>query len=360
MKRLNSIDAFRGLSILWMFLGHLLKWWLIEQEVWLYDIVFMIFDPIGSSAFIFIAGLSTAISLRSRYLKAENSENYDKSLIKREYLFRALLIFIIALTYNASIASSLLNPWYIWTWFVLLTISISQFIAWPIFKLNLFYRIIIGIAIWILNQFLLALLLSYQGEVNIFGILFHIFYHSLDLDVILSFFPYFLFGGILGELIFKIYQIKDTELIKKALKKKVIYPGIVIGIFLIILGILIRFPQFLVNRSLSWMIYTLGIDITLLIIFMIFEEFIHFKKRMENGFLFYFSYYSLTVYLAHNLLYFLFYKQLTILNIWFFILGVYIGVGYLLKVLYRKFGSKISLKYQIGRMANALAKRKGT
>jgi hypothetical protein len=360
MKRLNSIDVFRGLSILWMFFGHLLHWWLIEQDVWLYDIVIMIFDPIGSSAFIFIAGLSTAISLRARYLRAEKYENYDDNIIKREYLFRALLIFIVALIYNASIALALLNPWYIWTWFVLLTISISQFIAWPLFKLNIFYRIIIGIAIWILNQLLLVSLLPYQGKANLFGFLFHIFYHSLDLDVILSFFPYFLFGGILGELIFKIYQIKDTQLIKKALKKKLIYPGVLIGIFLIILGILIRFPQFLVNRSFSWMIYTLGIDITLLIIFMIFEEFIHFKKRMENGFLFYFSYYSLTVYLSHNLLYFLFYRQLTIVTIWIFILGVYIGVGYLLKVLYNKIGAKFSLKYQIGRMASNLAKRKGT
>lgn len=360
MKRLNSIDIFRGLSILWMFLGHLLHWWLIEQEVWLYDIVFMILDPIGSSAFIFIAGLSTAISLRSRYLKAEKSENYNEYIIKREYLFRALLIFIVALIYNASIALSLLNPWYIWTWFVLLTISISQFIAWPLFKLKMLYRIIIGIAIWILNQFLLVSLLPYQGKANIFGFLFHIFYHSLDLDVILSFFPFFLFGGVLGELIFKIYQKKDTDLIKKSLKKKLIYPGLIVGIVLIILGILIRFPQFLVNRSFSWMIYTLGIDICLLIIFLIFEEYIYFKKRTKNGFLFYFSYYSLTVYLAHNILYFLFYQQLTIATIWFFIIGLYIGVGYLLKVLYNKFGSKISLKYQLGRMASTLAKRKVT
>ena len=232
--------------------------------------------------------------------------------------------------------------------------------AWPIFKLKIFYRIIIGIAIWILNQFLLVSLLPYQGKANLLGVLFHIFYHSLDLDVILSFFPFFLFGGILGELIFKIYQKKDTYLIKKSLKKNLIYPGLIVGILLIILGISIRFPQFLVNRSFSWMIYTLGIDICLLIIFIIFEEYIHIKKRTKNGFLFYFSYYSLTVYLAHNLLYFLFYQQLTIITIWFFIIGVYIGVGYLLKVLYNKFGAKISLKYQLGRMARALAKRRGT
>ena len=87
MKRLNSIDTFRGISILWMFLGHLLNWWLIDPDSWLYNFTFNIVDPIGSSAFIFIAGVSTAISLRIRYLRAEISEKYDVKTISREYLY---------------------------------------------------------------------------------------------------------------------------------------------------------------------------------------------------------------------------------------------------------------------------------
>jgi uncharacterized membrane protein len=358
MKRLNSIDTFRGISILWMFLGHLLDWWLIEQDFWFYkNFIFNIVDPIGSSAFIFIAGVSTAISLKMKYIRAEISDKYDVRTIKKEYLFRSFLILIVALIYNVSIAITLLNPLYIWTWFVLLTIAISLLIAWPLFKLPILYRIIIGIAIWIGNQYLLNLLLPYQGEGNFFGLVFHIFYHSLDLDVILSFFPFFLFGGVIGELIFKIYQINDNKLMKKALKKQLIYPLIFIGLILIFLGITIQFPDFFWrNRSLSWMIYTLGVDITLLMVFTIFEEFIHLKKRMKKSILFYFSYYSLTIYLLHNLLFFIFYKQISIYYIWIFILVVYLAVGYLLKVLYKKFGYKLSLKYQIGRLAKGISR----
>ncbi|TFG18817.1 MAG: hypothetical protein EU533_07415 [Promethearchaeota archaeon] len=357
MKRLNSIDTFRGISILWMFLGHLLDWWLIDQDSWVYNLTFNIVDPIGSSAFIFIAGVSTAISLRIRYIRADVSEKYDARMIKREYLYRALLIFVVALLYNVSIAITLLNPLYIWTWFVLLTIAISLLLAWPLFKLPILYRIIIGVFIWIGNQYLLILILPYQGAADLFGFLFHIFYHSLDLDVILAFFPFFLFGSVIGELIFKIYQTGDTEAMKKALKKKLVYPLSFIGILLILLGIFIRFPEFFVkNRSFSWMIYTLGIDISLLMVFTIFEEFIHLKKRMKRSILFYFSYYSLTIYLTHNLLFFVFYKQISMFFIWIFILGVYLVAGYLLKLLYKKLGYKLSLKYQIGRMAKNLAK----
>jgi hypothetical protein len=358
MKRLKSIDTFRGISIFWMFLGHLLDWWLIEQDSWLYNIIFNIVDPIGSSAFIFIAGVATTISLRIRYIRANTSENYDNHTIRREYFFRAFLIFIVALSYNLAIALSLLNPLYLWTWFVLLTISISLFLAWPIFKLPILYRIIIGIGVWICNYYLLNFLLPFRGVENIFGFLFHNFYHSLDLDPILSFFPFFLFGSVIGEIIFKIYQIKDKRLMKKTLKTKLLYPCILIGISLIIFGILIRFPQFFVNRSFSWLIYTLGIDISLLMVFIIFEEFANFKKTEKKGLLFYFSYYSLTIYLSHNLLYFLFYRQLTMINIWFFIIILLVIVGYLLKTLYQKFGSTLSLKYQIGRMAISFAKSK--
>ena len=358
MKRLNSIDTFRGISILWMFLGHLLDWWLIDQDSWLYNLTFNIVDPIGSSAFIFIAGVSTAISLKIRYLRAVASEKYDSRTIKREYLYRALLIFIIALLYNVSNAITLLNPLYIWTWFVLLTIAISLLLAWPLFKLPIFYRIIIGVVIWIGNQYLLIVLLPYQGAGNLFGLIFHIFYHSLDLDVILSFFPFFLFGSVIGEIIFNIYQITDDKLMKKSIKKQLLYPLILIGLILIVLGITINFPEFFVkNRSLSWLIYTLGIDIMLLMIFIIFEEFIPFKKRMKRSILFYFSYYSLTIYLSHNMLFFLFYKQISLYYIWIFILIVYLAVGYVLKLIYNKFGNKFSIKYQIGRMAKSLANR---
>ncbi|MFW9781940.1 MAG: heparan-alpha-glucosaminide N-acetyltransferase domain-containing protein [Candidatus Heimdallarchaeota archaeon] len=357
MKRLKSIDTFRGLSMLWMFVGHLQNWWLRDSDLWLYNLSFTIVDPIGSSAFIFIAGLTAVLSVRQRFIKAQLNDEYKPQMIKREYFFRALLIFLLAIMYNISIAAALLNPLWIWTWFVLLTVSISLILGWFLMKLPIWIRIAIGFIIWILNQVLLFFLFPYQNQLNVYGIMFHILYHSRDLDVILTFFPFFLFGTVIGEILFKIYRIKDEEDLKRTIKKRFIYPTLISGLFLIFVGIVIFYPNFLINRSFSWTIYTLGIDLTLFSILFIFEEFKVLKLKRSYHFLFFYSFYSLTIYFIHNVLYFLFYKQLNTINIWIYILITVSLMGLLFKILYNKFGSKISIKVQIGKLAFYFAKK---
>jgi len=358
MKRIKAIDTFRGLSMLWMFVGHLQAWWLRDTNMWLYYLTFKIVDPIGSSAFIFIAGITTVISIRGRYAKAVLSEDYNYRIIKREYFYRATLIFVIAILYNSTVALGLMNPIWIWTWFVLLTISISLFMAWFLMKVSILYRMIIGVLIWIISQFILSFLYPYQNQMNIYGVIFHILFHGIGLDVILYFFPFFLFGTVVGDLLYKYYNIEDKYIRKKNIVNKIVFPIFWVGISLIIFGIFFQFPKFFINRSFPWLFYTLGIDLTLLAILIIFEEFplINIKKGLH--FLFYFSYYSLTVYLAHNLLYFIFLNKLNIFNIWIFILITCVLTGLILRIIYKKFGSKLSLKVQIGRLAYYLAKRK--
>lgn len=357
MKRLKSIDSVRGLSILWMFVGHLQNWWLKEEYTWLYDLTFKIVDPIGSAAFIFIAGLTAVLSLQARYKKAELIKNYTAKTIRKEYLYRAMILFIVALLYNSMIAIALSNFVWIWTWFVLLTVSVSLFISWPLLKISIKYRIGLGVVIWILNQLLLTYLLPFQGQYNLNGILFHIFYHNLNLDAIFSFFPFFLFGTVVGEVIFKIYLIEDKMLRKQKTVKKLIIPLLFLGLLLVFFGIIFNFPKFLTNRSFSWMFYALGIILALLSILIVFEEFQIFKIKKSYHFLFYFSYYSLSIYISHNLLYFIFFEQLNPINIWIFILIACVLTGILLKLIYIKFGSKASLKVQIGRIAANLASR---
>lgn len=353
MKRLKSIDIFRGLSMLWMFVGHLQDWWLRDSDRGLFDLTYKIVDPIGSSAFIFIAGLTAALSLQGRFTKAQNTE--DLQSIRKEYFFRALLIFLLAMLYNISIAITLFNPLWIWAWFVLLTISISLMIGWFLMKLSIWIRIIICFSIWILNQILLMLLLPYQNQLNLYGVLFHVLYYKLDLDVILSFLPFFLFGTILGEVLFKVYLIKDETLLKKKLKRSFIYPTLISGVILIFAGIFIFFPEFLINRSFSWRIYTLGINLTLISILVIFEELRTPKFKKSYHFLYFYSYYSLTIYLSHNVLYFLFFKQLNVINIWIFILITVALTGLLFKIIYDRWGPMLSIKVQIGRLAKYLA-----
>ena len=95
MKRLKSIDIFRGLCMFYMVVGHSLDWWIRAEDYWFFYVYVSIGGPVGASGFLFIAGISTALSYRNRCLKAEadNSDLYSMRLARNEYMWRAFLIF---------------------------------------------------------------------------------------------------------------------------------------------------------------------------------------------------------------------------------------------------------------------------
>ena len=140
-------------------------------------------------------------------------------------------------------------------------------------------------------------------------------------------------------------------------KRKFLIPSIICGFIFIIFGIIFEFPQFPKRSSIAWIIYALGIELILISILLTFEEFKIVGPKKSYKFMFYYSYYSLTIYLAHNLLYFLFFQRLNIFNIWFFIAGTYLAVGLTLRSMYKKWGNSASLKIQIGKLSQVLAKK---
>ncbi len=369
MKRIKSIDIFRGLSMIWMFLGHLLAWWLIREDIWLSEVCFAILDPLGASAFLFIAGVSTTISYRNRCIKAEFKDDYNMKMARNEYLFRTLFILIIALIFNLFTAIILNNPLRIWSWNILQTIAFSLFMAWPLLKTSKIFRIFLGAITWIANQLILACLYPYRGQPNFYGVLYHLVYTNLELDPIFSFFTFFLIGTVMGDIIFDIYFLENQNERKIALKNRLFLPSLIFGTILIIFGILfeinmeynfgyrtLELPDFLNRGSFSWMIYSLGIELILLSTLAFLEEFEIIKTKKSYKFIFYFSYYSLTIYLAHNLLYFLFLVQLNEINIWFFITCTIILVGLLLRMIYKRWEDNASIKVQIARISLKLAR----
>ncbi|MBY9009880.1 MAG: hypothetical protein KGD74_08455, partial [Candidatus Lokiarchaeota archaeon] len=60
------------------------------------------------------------------------------------------------------------------------------------------------------------------------------------------------------------------------------------------------------------------------------------------------SYYSFTIYITHDLLYFIFFQQLNAINIWLAAIGIIILITLMLKVMHKKLGIKVSLKAQLG------------
>lgn len=353
-QRLKSVDIFRGLCMSWMVLGHLIDWWLKSEYNWLHKALIMILDPIGASGFLFIAGVSTTLSYRSRLIKVKISEDYNYKMVRNSYLFRALLILIIAIFFNFCLAAGINDPSWIWTWFFLLTVAVSLFMAWPLLKTSKMFRIIFGTIILIVNQFIIGFLVPYKGDLNLFGILFRILYSDMHQDPILTFFPFFLFGTVIGEIIFDSYLRNNQNERKMVLKKNLLIPSIITGILLIIIGVIFNFPTFLNRESFSWIIYSLGINLILLTILLAFEEFKIIKTKKSYKVLFYYSYYSLTIYLAHNLLYFLFYNQLNAFNIWILVAMVFIIISILFRVIYKKWEGYASIKVQIGRLSSCL------
>jgi len=336
---------------------HSLAWWLIPEDQWLYFVFYAIFADIVAGMFVSVSGISAIISYRNRLIKAEISENYNSHMANKEYLFRGLIILFVALIYNCVVVITFNNFSDIWKWFIPLTIAISLLMGYLFLKTSKWFRLLFSVIIWIINYIIVSPLLSFEGHLNFFGILFHVLYNSLDLHPILYYFSYFLIGTVVGDVIFDIYLIENQKERNKKLHTKFIVPSLIIGLILIVLGVFIYFPNFIIHNSISSIIFSLGVLLTLLSILLFIEEREIKETKRSYKVFFYYSYYSFTIYLAHNALYFIFMGKLNAFNVWFVDIGSMILLTLLIRAIYKKFKEKLSLKIQIGRIAASLTKR---
>ena len=353
MKRLQSIDSFRGLMILIMVWMHLFDWWLIEPDQWFFYINYIFIDRVlGSGGFLFISGLSITLYVRKRL-----KNGYNMKRLRNEYLIRTSFILTIAIGYNCLVAIGLRDPSSIWTWFLLFTLSISMLFIWPLLKLSKVYRSVISITLWIVNYYLLMFLSPYQGQLNVLGILYHIFYNSVNLEPILSHFSYVLIGTVIADIIFNINNNQTHAFAKENIKRKILYPLLLIGIILVPIGLIFEFPLSSNYATFSWKAISLGSIFIVFSLFLAYElrNRLHFKKNYR--FLYYFSYYSLTTYLGHFALFFLFSYALPLIYALFIILGTILLIFVLLRSLYiTKWRDFASIKIQLGRLAAGAAK----
>lgn len=364
MKRLKSLDTFRGLAMLYMLVGHLITWWPVpEIKVIMMSFYISILSPLGAAGFTFTSGISTFISYRNRLIKVEKLDNYNLSQVKYEYLFRALFIIILGLIYNIFVAILYMDPLQIWAWFILLTLGVCLLISWPLLKTSKIFRLVLGALIWIFNQIFLILLTPFEGQFNLFGFLYHGLYHPIDQNIILSFLPFFLVGTVIGDIIYDLSLIDNDLEKRKSVKTKLLYPFMLIGTILIVIGFYFLYPSLFTEKVLSiksniwWLMYSLGIEVILVSVFITVETYEIFKPEKSYRFLYYFSYYSLTVFLLQNINYFFFYQSLYFYNIWFYILITVIIYELFLRFAYNKWGPKFSLKIQIGRLASGATEK---
>ncbi len=361
MKRLKSIDIFRGLGMVYIMVGHMIDWWAIED--WLFYIFVSLFSALGAAGFVFISGVSTMISYKKRIDRVKTDVNYGYKTVKKEYIIRGFLIMGLGLIYNCVVAIEFLDPLLIWKWFIILTMAVSILLAWPLLRTSKTIRIIFAAIIWIVNQVVLAFLVKFEGEFDFFGIIFYILYNSLDQNPILAFFTFFIIGTVIGDIIYDYSNIEIEAERKKFFKMKIITPLLVCGVILIAISFCFLLPNLFtekiltINTNIWWLIYTLGLDLIIFLIFLILEDKNIFDTNKDYKFLFYFSYYSLTLFLLQNVNYFLFLGLLNRFNIWFFIIITIIIYGFFLRLMYKRFEGKFSLKVQIGKLTLSIMRR---
>ncbi len=351
-KRFKTIDIFRGLAMFYMIGGHLMDWWIQPESRWLWYLIIFLCSWVGAAGFLFVSGISSIISYRKGILMAEKSDVFTKEMVKNGFIFRALLIVLIGLIFNTCIAIALMDPFYIWTWFILFTIGISLLLAVPLLNSSKMTRICISGISWILNHLLFSILSVYDGQFNFFGILYHILYHSPDQDIVLGFFPFLLYGTVVGDILFEVSNTKNPIERKSEIKNKLLIPSLAIGSILIFFGLWFWHPNYDVKvlthpTNFYWTIFSCGVQIIIFSVGIYLEEYV--KTEKNYRFLFYFSYYSLTIYLAHYLLFFVpLHGQLNAVIFWFFFIPIFIIMGLILRMFFKKYKSKIALKTLIG------------
>jgi hypothetical protein len=343
--------------------GHMIDWWTILSEDWLFNVYVSLFSALGAAGFVFISGVSTMISYRNRVEKVKITVNYSTKTMRKEYLIRGFLVLGLGLLYNGIVAIEFFDPFVIWKWFIILTVAASLLLAWPLLKTSKLFRIFVAALIWIVNQIILTNLIHFNGEVNFFGVLFYILYNSLDQNPILSFFTFFLIGTVIGDLIFDFSVLNDDIEKKRIFKRKIIAPLLVSGVVLIATSFWFLLPNLFtdkiltINSNIWWLMYSLGLNLLIFMILLILEEYNIFNTKRSIKFLFYFSYYSLTLFLLQNLNYFLFFELLNRYNIWYFIIATLVVYGIFLRFTYKKLEGNFSFKVQIGKISKKIARK---
>jgi len=354
--RVQALDIFRGLCIFYMTFGHLVNWGVIYADYWLYEIIWNYGAFVGGGGFLLVSGMSAALSYRRRKEKNQSLQASNKKLIRNEYILRALMIFLISSIWNlvGTIYSDIPG---VWTWFVLQTISISLLLAWPFLKTSKKFRLFACFFIWISNEFIFIWLSPFRGEPNFLGYLYYFLYNFTEQNVILAYFPFLLAGTIFGDIFHESSLKEGIKEQRDYLRKKLIRPSIIGGIILVIFGAFFEFPNFTSKETFSSHMFTFGLELLLISFLVIIKDFGKIKFKKNYSVIKYYSYYSFTIFFAHQLLYFVFPPQFNALEIWIYIIPIMVLVTILFRYIYIKVGKNASLKFYISKFATFLAEK---
>lgn len=375
MRRIKSVDAFRGYCIFAMIVWHTSYWWASPLHSWALILLRLTTEVIGAAGFLFVSGISSVLSIRRRMEKVKSDPNYSKQNFIREYYYRSFFFFLLAVIYNAITVIYIAGLLALWSWYILFIIGFCLLIAYPLIKLPKVVRLILAIFILIISYPVFDLLESLRYTNLFWELLYHFIFFPAHEYPILPFFTNFCLGTIVGDIFYEIYSIEEGDLRKTQIKKKIVRNFALFGTIIIIASILSNIFIFHhdittwrttetmgtilgVDRSvLTLMLWVIGWDLVLFSLLTYFHEF-KFTPEWRHRFLFYFSYYSLTLYFLHDITAPIFWNRLDIYSIWIPVTITVMVFWYISKIMYEKLGPKLSLKWHISRFAVYLSKDK--
>lgn len=328
LERIDSLDVVKGLSMIMIILAHLGIIWLDNEWYYSYAFTQMHLDFLGPSMFIILSSLGVVFSVRKKQGKI------PERLVRNGVFMRAGMVFVFGIIFELIGGSQLFG------WNILMFIGLSQIVTYYAIKLKKGPRALIGIII-LLSSEPIRYFLYLNKDANLLGGLGHFLISSPNPAITpLPWISICFFGTIFSELLFET-MISGT----KEDYYRLFRTFIISGVILLSLGVLIGFQLhqtnqiytqdeylilqlwvdinkqeffyydgmviFLLRGSTASMLFNLGAD---LIIIAAFFYIIDIKKR-NNYFFSMLKYYgttSLTLFLVHFLLIYLYTASLNI------------------------------------------------
>jgi len=320
-----------------------------------------------AEGFVFISGISIALSYFSKTASIKNANfnrNNDYEVYRLKYFLRAIFLFLIGFFYYN--LRAFLYRGYIgnlWSWNIFQTLSVSMILAWPLMKYKKNIRVLIASIFLILYGLFLYfipkdILISPGDQIvikHLLDVFYFIFYNGFLFAPILGFFPFYLLGNILGEIIYEKTINEKTKIPDKEFIHSIIYPLLLISALFIPLALLLIPLDNFFRNSFSWLLFSIGTNFILFLILLNIEKKKRFNLQRNYEFFFYFSYYSLTIFILHEFLFPLLFQKFTICQGFFVSLIIIVVFFIYLKIIYRKLGKYFSLKYLISELSSSLA-----
>ena len=147
--RIHSIDFLKGVSICIIILINTAEIWLDSESRYIYALIYVYLDVIGTSLFIFLFSISVV------FLWKKRMGITPSKAIRNDILMRGIILIALGIIYNIISTSIFQNktfPYNLWGWNILTFIGFAQIISYYALKLSRGSRWILGFLIFLLQH----------------------------------------------------------------------------------------------------------------------------------------------------------------------------------------------------------------